>query len=352
MIEVRSFEGSPEELSEFVVNAWRKSYDGQMLVPNWSADYLRWQLRLDEARHRERLVAAYRGAQLAGVLLHVPMQFEVEGRPIRGSQASWLSVDPEFKGQGVAKALQAGTRKSHQEQGLEIQLGYLFYGSKLSQGPKFWQSGKIPNLQIISNVGFWTRVLDAPRAAVWNVNRLEAGLTRLAAPITFEPRVRAVPNLRIRPFQPADLSRCLELAALATQGCELKIAWDADRLGRQLQGFGQCLVAEVQGVVQGCIGFHVLPIYGRTLEPVGIIDLVFVSELSAAGRTELLNSVLLHLRQTGAVVALKLRSGDYPTANFLRWGWFWRPPDSLVSLHWSTETQQLPKIKRFHLLWR
>ena len=350
-MEVRTFEGSPEELSDFVVKSWLKVYQGQMLVPNWSADYLRWQLRLHEPNASKRLIAAYSGTQLAGVLLFVPMDFNIHGQRVTGSHASWLSVDPEFKRQGTARLLQEGTARAHRELGLSGQFGYVFYGSSASQGPKFWLK-KIPNLQIIRKVGFWTRVLDAHRAAAWNVNRLEGILSKLAAPIVFEPKVNTHPGLTIRSFQPADLPRCLELARKATQQCELKLDWNERTLGCQLQGFGQCLVAEEGGEVRGCIGFHVLPIHGRTLEPVGIIDLVFVSELSPQGRTELLNSVLLHLRQSGAVVALKLRTGDYPSAFFVRWGWFWRPSDSLFISNWSGEVPQLAPINQMHVLWR
>lgn len=124
MLEIRSFEGSPEELANFVVRQWTASYGGRMAVPDWSGDYFRWQLRMDEPEQRRHVIAAYDGAQLAGVVPHFPMQFALDGEKFSASQASWLSVAPEFRGQGVAGKLIQGSRAIHRELGLRFQLGF------------------------------------------------------------------------------------------------------------------------------------------------------------------------------------------------------------------------------------
>ncbi|MEZ5941514.1 MAG: GNAT family N-acetyltransferase [Planctomycetaceae bacterium] len=352
MIEVRSYEGSVEELSQFVVNTWRQSYQGSMLIPDWTPNYLRWQLRLHEPDSEKRLVAAYDSGKLVGVLLFVPMEFELHGKPVRGSHSSWLSVSSEYRGKGVAKALQEGARKAHAELGLEAQVGYVYFGASQSLGPKFWTKKNVANMQVFARVGFWTRVLDFPRAARWNVNTLESVLTRIGAPVTPDPHVPAIPSLTIRPFESDDLPACLKLAESATSQCNFRLVWDENILGNQLQGFGKCLVAVENGEVRGCIGYHVISMLGHTLEPVGVIDLVFVNELSSTGRTALLNSVLLEMKRAGAVAALKMRSGDYPFAYFARWGWYWRWPDSLLTVKWSGEERVIPPVGRTHLLWR
>ena len=108
----------------------------------------------------------------------------------------------------------------------------------------------------------------------------------------------------------------------------------------------------MNGQVQGCIGYHLLPMLGRSLENMGILDLMFVSELPSGIRTELLNSVLLRLQQDNAVVALKLRGGDYPASTFLRWGWVWKPADSHALVTWANGVQPIPRLRKLHLLWR
>lgn len=354
MFELKSFEGSPEELSEFVVATWNRAYRGKMPVPQWSADYFRWQLRLDEPDSRRRLVAAYDGDRLAGVVLHFPMTFEMKGERFEAAQASWLSVSSDYQGQGVAKKLQQHSSAVLRADGRRFQLGYGYFGSRFSLGLKFWRKMEGTTTSFVKPVGLWARVLDPRRAAAWNLHRWESWLTRLAAPLIPPPPRRHPSGVVIRPIESTDVDRCVELADRATQHCDLRLIWDGKRLARQLgiTGYGQALVAVERGKIQGCIGFHVLPILGRTVEPVGVIDLIFVSELSAAARRELLNSVLVQLRDAGAIVALKLRSGDCPARTFLDWGWVWKPADSHVMITWAEKPAPLPPLHRLHLLWR
>jgi GNAT superfamily N-acetyltransferase len=351
--EVRPFEGSPEELSDFVVSQWNAWYSGRMFVPRWSGDYFRWQLRMDDAERRRHLIAAYQGTRLVGVVLHFPMQFATADERFAASQASWMSVSPAFRGQGVASALHQSLRALHRELGLRFQLLFAYYGHRASLGPK-WLRTQTANTSAVRKTGFWVRVLDPARAAGWDLNRAEGWLTRLATPLFPILRARPRPNLLIRAAEYRDLPRCLELANQSAQHCDLRLVWDADSLSRQLglNGFSHALVAEEHGAVRGFITFHMLPILGRTEAPIGILDLVVVSELSWAARNELLDSVLMSLQGRGAIAALKLRVGDYPSGLFLRWGWFPRPPDSHVLVTWPNEPQSLPPLRRIHVLWR
>jgi predicted N-acetyltransferase YhbS len=354
MLEVRSYEGSPEELSDFVFTQWRASYGGRMAVPRWTGDYFRWQLRMDEPEQRRYLVAAYDGTRLAGVVPYFPMQFHLDGEAIAASQASWLSVSPDFRGQGVAGKLIESSRTLHREQGLRFQLGFAYYGHQSSQAPKFWLRKQTATTAAIRKVGFWVRVLDPPRAAAWNPDSFQHWVTRLTAPFCGIPRILSRPGLVIRPAEPRDLQGCLNLAEQSTRHCRLRLLWDEESLGRimGLHGFSQSLVAEESGELRGCISFHFLPLVGRTEELFGIMDLVLVSRLSPAARVELLNSALLSMKQQGAVTAMKLRVADYPRGLFTRLGWIPRPSDSHVLITWAGAPEQLPRLGRMHILWR
>lgn len=354
MFAVRPFDGTPEELSQFVISAWESTYAGTMAVPHWSGDYFRWQLRLDEPQSADRTLTIYDGETPAGTMLHFPMTFQIAGEVVEAAQASWLSVPPEYRGKGIAHLLSEETRKVLRAQGRRFKLGFGYFGSKKSLGVRFWKKAEGKSVSFGKRVGFWARVLNPLNAAKWNVNRWEGRLTGIVGPFLKLSKPGHTSGIQVRPVQAADVPRCLELAELATQPCEMRLIWDENRLARQLgiHGYSQALVAEEQGEVRGCIGYHVLPIHGMTLENVGVLDLVFISELSSRARTELLNTALWRLRELGCVVALKLRTGDYPTGTFLRWDWFCKPADSQVLITWTHQPEQLPPCRRLHILWR
>lgn len=353
MIEVRPFDGTPEELSDFVVSTWKASYGGSIAVPNWSADYFRWQLRLDEPDSARRVVAAYEGSKLAGTIIYVPMDFEFHGERLKGTQSSWLSVSNDFRRRGVGKKLQAGTVAECRDQGIEFQLGYIYHGSAKSVGPRFWQKKQPEGRTTGPSVGFWARVLDAKRAAQWNVSGLERFLTKLVAPFVPDPK----PNepsagVEMRPFQPEDTNACVELANQASTGCDLRLIWSEELLSHHLQGFGGCQVLTENGMVRGFIGFHNLTFSGMIDAPVGVIDQIAVPGLKPSNCAQLLNSVLVELKNRGAVVALKLRTGDYPAGFFRKWGWVPRLADSQMLFSWSGEPRDVARIRRSHVLWR
>jgi GNAT superfamily N-acetyltransferase len=354
MLEVRSFDGSPEELSNFVVSQWTASYGGCMAVPGWSADYFRWQLRMDEPEYRRHIIAAYDGTQLAGVVPHFPVEFSLDGERFAASQASWLSVAPEFRGQGVAAKMIQGSRSLHRDLGLRFQLGFAYFGHQASQAPRFWLRSQTATTETIRKVGFWVWVLDPSHAVDWNPSSFQRWITRLTAPLCGVPKIRPRSNLVIRPAEKRDLPRCLMLADQSTRHCRLRLIWDAESMSRQLgfHGFSHALVAEEDGELRGCVTFYLLPMMGRTQAAFGIMDLVLVSELSASARVELLNSALLLMKQHGAIAALKLRVGDYPRSLFMRLGWIPRPSDSHVLVTWADEPQSLPQLRRIHVLWR
>jgi len=354
MLEIRPFEGTPDELSDFVVAQWQATYAGRMAVPGWSGDYFRWQLRMDEPEFRQNLIAAYEGTRLAGVVPFFPMRFSLAGEQFDASQASWLSVSPDFRGQGVAGRMIEASRTLHRERGLRFQLGYAYFGHQSSKAPRFWRRTQVTTTATIRNAGFWVRILEASRMVDWNLSSFDRAITKLFSPFLGVTRVPSRPGLVIRSAEFRDLRHCLSLAEKSTRHCDLRLVWNEDSLSRQLglHGFSQALVAEEHGEVRGCITFHLLPMFGRTEERFGVLDLVLMSELSRPAQRALLNAALVTMHQQGAVAALKLRVGDYPRSLFLDWGWMPRPADSHVLVTWADEPRQLPGLNRIHVLWR
>ncbi|MCA9050072.1 MAG: GNAT family N-acetyltransferase [Planctomycetaceae bacterium] len=354
MIEVRTFDGTAEELSDFVVGQWTASYRGRMAVPRWSADYFRWQVSPEEPGTSDCIIGAYDGTRLVGLSMLVPFRFQLQDEQLSGSQASWLSVDPEFRGRGIAGKLVAASRERHIHAGRAFQFGYAYFGSRFSLGPKFWLRRQMSTTRVLRRVGFWARVLDPSAAANWNLDRFQRTATRILSPVMPSPRMRHPAGIIIRSAEEKDVSACLRLAEEATRHCPFRILWDAGTLRRQLgfNGFSSGLVAEAEGAVRGFVTFHLLPLIGRTEEPFGIVDQICVDQLSTVGQTELLNAALITMQEAGAVTALKLRSGDYPRGLLLRHGWLFRPSDSHAIITWTQDPPDTKPVRNMHVLWR
>lgn len=356
MLETRAFEGTPEELSQFVCSTWKASYAGKMAVPNWTADYFRWQVRLHEPDAGRRVTAVYSGSQLAGVLIFCPYDFELHGKQYRAAQSSWLSVSPEFRRMGVGKALQKGTIQACRDDGADFRIGYVYQGSSRSQGPLFWlQKGKpVQGKQALGpRLGFWVRVLDPGGAIRWNLSGLDRFLVRMVRPlIPVAKPPKPIAGVDFREFRESDLDRCVELANAASEGKPLRILWNRDTLGSHLQGFGKSVVATQDGILQGFIAFHVIDILARESAPIGIIDLICAKGLSSAASRGLLDSASAAMKQNGAVVALKLKTGDYPPRFFMRLGWAPRLADSQMVFTWCGEPRNASTTSQCHVLWR
>lgn len=234
--------------------------------------------------------------------------------------------------------------------------GTFFTVQKKTIGPRFWLNEK-KNLEntgqsLGPNLGFWARALDARRVARWSVDATERLLARIGRPFVPAPTVKLNANAVVRPFQEADLSQCVELANDATRHCDLRLLWNSTTLKRQLEGFGKCLVSVQNDSVRGFTAYHSLVFSGQCDERVGVIDMVCVSRMDRSSAAALLDSVLTDLQRVGAIVALKLRCGDYPSFLFRRWGWFPVAAHSRTLFSWTGKRLDHSPIRRSHLLWR
>ena len=353
MVEIRSFEGSAEELRDFVVSVWRNSYGGRMAFPLWTPDYFRWQLGLGPDEPRDQLLAAYDSGRLVGAVLGFPVRYRTPLGPRNSSQGSWLSVASEYRRQGVATQLRAELRRRHREQELSFQIGYGYFGSSHSLGPSFWESQRQLGTTFLAKVGFWARVLDVRRACAWNLVGWERWLSRLGGPLLLTPREHSS-TLTFREFRREDLQGCLELVRSSTAAAELAIDWEEHSLLRQLagMGIGKTLIAERAGRIVGCVNWHSLPFLGRTEEVVSVIDIVALGDLGVWDQRAVMNAALSRMRDEGAALALKLRIGDYPVCPLVLSGFIPRQADSYIMCTWAAEPESFGNLSRTHLLWR
>lgn len=353
MFELRPFDGTADELQRFVVASWSASYHGKMPFPLWTREYFEWNFGLSEGLPRDHLVAAYEGTRLVGTLLGLPFTFQLGGQEFSGTLGSWLSVDPDYRRQRLGTLLRDEMLATHRRLGLKGQVGYIFEGSSLSLGQRFWKPRAAAQLHRLARAGFWVRVFDAPRIAAWNCNPLEAFAIRLSQPFTREPP--AVTEQIVRKYQPSDLTECLNLVNRTARQTECAMIWNEVDLERHLhgRGVGSARVLLRQGQVYGVCSFHCLPFQGRTVENVGVIDLLSGPEMTRAEAVHLLNAVMGEMRRQGASMVLRLRTSDVP------WTWMAatlflpRPADSTVCFSAaSPDAQQFPVARSLSLLWR
>jgi ribosomal protein S18 acetylase RimI-like enzyme len=352
VIEIRTFAGTPQELHEFVVSVWKESYDGQMAFPQWTAEYLDWQLDLGPGSSRDFVIAAYDGGRITGVLLACPFDFQTNAGVRGGILSSWLSIDPSFRGQGLVGRLKAEQARRLTERGGGLVFAYRYIGSRHSLSKPPTDADMQTGEWSTRKVGFWVRVLDARRAIAWYVDRANRVMTRLGSPFLLAPSAPKSSAV-IRDYEPQDLPACLELVTSANAGRAFSIKWNTENLSRHCRGgFGRCLVAERDGQVRGFVTFHVLPFQGRTVEPVGIIDVIAIDQLSGRERRAMIGSVLRRIAADGGILALRHWTGDAPVGAMLISGFIPLPRDSYEALRVIDGSPRVDLSGKQQILWR
>lgn len=351
MPEVTDFRGTSEQLATFVTGVWRDDYAGKMPFPMWTAEFFDWQFRMRTDSPSHNLLAVYDGENIAAVLLGADYDFRTPLGQHRGSQWSWLSIAPQYRGQGMAKALDAERVRRQREADTKLIVSYRYVGShhSLAERPNTQSKRK----KFLRKVGFWARVLSPAKLAAWNISRTEAVLTKAAAPFIPIPK-RNSRETQIRDFQESDLERCLELTRQSSTTMPVAIHWNFEELRHQLAGspITQTVVAEENGTVAGFVNFHVLPFQGRTVEPVGVIDLAVVDSLSGRLQRQLVHAACANMLEKGAVLALKLRCGDAPSSLMWRTNFVPQPANSYLVFQWVNEIADVKSNAKLQLLWR
>lgn len=348
---IESFQGSAEELVTFVNDVWRQTYSGKMTYPCWTTPFFEWQFRLGSTSSRCNLIAAYEGTRLAGVLLGTNYPFRSPAGRHLGSQWSWLTIHPDYRDRGITKLLDQERTKRQLAAKSRLIVGFRYFGSRhsMSEQP---QPGK-ENRKFNRKIGFWARVLDARRFSEWHWNRCE-GLLATSTRMFYELSEAGNSSVSMRRFTPNDIDACVELVRQSHKSLALSIDWDHDSLRHQLDGnpVGQTHVFEVAGKVVGFINFHILPFSARKVENVAVIDLIVFGNTTNQTIVSSINQSLNEMRNQGAVLALKVRSGDTPWWPLVRTHFVPQLPDSFLVLQTVGETYDICKSSPVHVLWR
>ena len=350
MVSIEPYTGSAEELADFVGMVWSRSYAGKMVFPRWTADYFRWQFRQASTGVGDNLLAAYEGSTLVGVSSGTDYSFRTPSGVVPGSHWSWLSVHPDHQRKGIAPALDQERIRRQQANGSELMVSYRYLGShSLAERP----NANSPSKVFLKTLGLWARVLSPDRFARWHYSRLEGVLARMAVPLL---RVRSplANDPLIREFVPEELNACLQLVQASQQAAALAIHWTPETLLHHLTGspVSQTLVLEESGRVTGLVNFHVLPFEARTVENVGVFDVIAFRDATGIGQSRLIHVALSRMVAQDAILALKLRCGDTPIWPLLRNVFVPHPPDHSLVLQWMNAPVEIPARSKLHLLWR
>ena len=345
------FRGSAEELVTFVNEVWKQTYAGKMTFPCWTTPFFEWQFRLSSDSPRCNLIAAYDGSRLAGVLLGTSYPFRSPVGRHPGSQWSWLTVHPDYRDRGITKLLDQERTRRQFEAGSRLIVGFRYFGSRysMSEQPR---PGK-ENRKFNRKIGFWARVLDGSRFSEWHWNRCE-GLLAKSTRRLFELREPRDPRAVMRRFEPRDIDACLELVRQSYGSLSLAIDWDHESLQHQLSGNSvpQTHVFEVDGKIIGFINFHILPFSARTVEKVAVIDMIAFGTSKNHAIVPCLNQSMCAMRDQGAVLALKVRSGDTPWWPLIRTHFVPQRADSFLVLQTVGDGYEISSSSPVHVLWR
>ncbi|TWT59894.1 hypothetical protein Pan54_06050 [Rubinisphaera italica] len=353
MIRLDDYQRSSSELAEFITSTWRKSYEGKMTFPLWSAEYFEWQLRWKNPHFRRNLIAIYDDSRLVATLLGSEYSFRCGNEILPGSIWSWMTIDPAYRGQGFAKLLNEERIRRLKDRHIDLVVSYRYFGSKNSLAERPHRNSGDNTAKFHNKVGFWVRVLNPQGVWDWSLSSAAAWGARLTSPWAPLPKLGKEENY-IRKATPDDIPQCLELIHEKTNSLPLAIHWDQETLSNQLLGspLSTTLVYEREEKIEGFINFHLLTSFSKCEGQMGLLDVMSTQRLSSRKSLYLMYAAMQEMLNQGAIVALKLRSGDEDLLLMLRSYFAPRAPESHLVMQWIGEEREVPKNAKTHLLWR
>jgi hypothetical protein len=351
MIEIRTFDGTPDELAAFCTGFWRDRYGGKMAMPLWGGPLLDWMFFSDDPAVPNLLVAAYDGTRLVGTLPELAVQYHLHGQPIPGSFGSFFTIDPAYENQGVSLKMVLEQRRRHRELKAQLSGGYLIRGEAVSMGQQFWM--RLRDMYVVMSAGLWVRLIDHRVMSDFLFHPFEKYGSRFLGLLQPRP-TKASAAAGIRPYRESDLPDCLRLANETSRMADFGIVWDERSLGRQLnyKGFPRTIVAEHNGRVAGFVNYFLQEYLGQREMLAGVIDLLSVHALPFSMQKGLLRVALSQMVSEGCHSSLFLRVGGQPAYLLSRMGFL--PEAAHYDYALQSMAPDAPRVKtrRIHALWR
>ncbi len=356
-IEIAPFEGSAEELSQFIVENWKRSYEGKMAVPTWTPQYFDWQMTGSQHADRNSLISARLDGNLVGTLLYMEFPLWVLGQEYQGCLGSWLTVAPECRRMGVASLMSAAMKARQRDKDYFARLGYAFHGARASLGPRFWKRS-VSQAQTLKlkEMKLWARVLDPRRVANWSNKSWERLLLK-SLPVSVCRVAAASAQTEIRAYTPEDMQACRELINNQARRSDLAMLWTEDRLRSHLayEDLAHTLVVERQGRVVGFLNYHLLGLnlYGQIQS--AIVDMLACQELTGREIRDLVNAALAKMRdEQGVALVLMREFAHQPHSALLSCRFLPQFSDSALILTGTTEesAKLLRRCRNVHVVWR
>jgi GNAT superfamily N-acetyltransferase len=308
MIEVRSFDGDPNELVAVINRSWQDRYLAKDLIPVYDRDALEWQVLRSRSTSQPLHLAAYDKGKIVGCVLAERLDFLVDGKEIPVSQGSWFSVLPEYASSLVATKLLNTLERRHREMGLGFFLGYM-NRSPSSKSFQFWKAfaKAFPKrYRNVCTVHFWMRFVRHRDVAAQLSNPYEAAYLRCLSWV--QPRPRTKRGGPMRPFRSEDLEACQRLLQARASSRGFGQTWSCqETLLRHLTDTAQTaqastIVLEGETGIAGLASTFPWPMKSKGVFPAAVVDVLHASKRSA--RLSLLRAATADAADRGAAAVV------------------------------------------------
>lgn len=341
--------GDGSEVATLSEHVWRDAYQGAMWYPVWDKGFCRWQLPPEDASLH---VAGYAGDKLVGCFCSMPAWLRAQGKTWPIGLASWCSVAPEARADGLTLRLVHELDQRHEAAGLAMSLA-IVSGDETSIAYRMWTSFARANpgtLRFLFRFGSWAKVLDptaVARAGLHQYERLGAG--------AFGPLLAASAGSASawRPFEPDDLPRCAQLLDATTSRFDWSLTWPLQRLARQLQGEAvQTFVLGGSGRVDAFASVARIGLMGRSLIDARVLDLWCAPGLGAVAAAGALGGLCRRLRAEGVPMVFTQRTSMTPARTFAAAGFLPLPGKEWVVALFPRDAPRLDPPRTWSLLFR
>jgi hypothetical protein len=346
---IRGYEGDGSDLGNLVTHTWKTTFEGKTWFPIWDRDYFGWRMMDERILDRELMVCAYDGDKLVGCVLGEETDFSIDGVKVRGSLASYLSVDPQTRHRHVAMRLVDRLRQLHIERDLAICFG-ITGDNPGSVSKQFWDgiAKRYPGeLTFLNRLTMWTMVLDPSAVARAGLTRFERLGSRFSALVPWGWTGRA--GAPMRTLRQDDLDACRALVQAASARAAARMEWSKPRFAVQLDHpYARTLVSERKGKLDGFVNAYLIDWQGAEALRVGFVELCagmggpfdVSGLLVTAGRT---------LQSEGAKMVVMMDMGSAPRAALVAAGFLPMNPNVRALALFNLGGIDLVNVRSIHM---